>query len=451
MHIIGLLFLFVPALCIGGYQTALESKGLNDPTLSLSLYKTTILIDIAFKLCLLCFISEFDTYVLLSMFVILAFYFLFFFRLSLTIPKISIRRNRKFPQETNYTLCAFKVIIWWFVSLAFNMAILFLLFSFENTPEVLYCCSIFLIFAILYVILVAKALIRLDRLKYPSIRSLNALAHNNSPIVMLRSFKIDSNPTMNGKVFDETICENLDLEQNPIISLANPDEILPSGGSLKIQTKDSEWKEVVKEVLKNCRAVVLVEGLSDGLHWEISKLKEYIKPEQLYVLIPSKIYRELAWCFENDNEKGLFSIMRNISRFSSLISYFTRKDINKILNAVWIDFSSKLNQFDIKTPENFPGNECLMSFDDNWNALKQDNLHNIKAMMDYIVSRTKSFNNPNFDYSELGTKIASYEVNGFLKRENIAPFKKLVNNSITIGRIIAAVCFLVFLISMFLL
>ena len=133
----------------------------------------------------------------------------------------------------------------------------------------------------------AKSLIRLDRLKYPSTRSLNALSHNNSPIVLLRSFKIDSYPATNGKVFDETICENLDLDSNPIISLANPDEILPSGGSLKIQAKDAEWKEVVREVLKNCRAVILVEGLSDGLHWEISKLKEYLNYKQLFVLIPS--------------------------------------------------------------------------------------------------------------------------------------------------------------------
>lgn len=297
---------------------------------------------------------------------------------------------------------------------------------------------------ILALALGASALIRLDRLKYPSIRSLKALAHNNSPIVLLRSFKIDAYPTMNGRVFDESICCNLDLEKNPIISLANPDEILPSGGSLKIQAKDAQWQEAVKEILKNCRAVILVEGLSDGLHWEISKLKEYLNPSQLFVMIPPKEYRELAWCYNENAGEGLYSIIRNLNRLMSRIVWGNKKERKRILADVWDDFTSRLNQFGIHTPHSYPGDSRLLYFDNEWNGKILEGIHDTKEMLDYIVSRTSTFNQSDFDYPSLGEKIASYEVNGFLDKAEVAPFKKLVDQCNRLGRIAALSCFAIF-------
>ncbi|MDE6000003.1 MAG: hypothetical protein K2H04_08065 [Bacteroidaceae bacterium] len=438
--IASIIFLFVPALCLLGYQSVLETKGINDPTLAISLYKTTIVLDIAIKFLLICIIDDLDIFALVSMFIVLAFFYCFFVRLSLNVPKKSLRKFRKFPQETNYTLCAFKMIGWCLISVLFNLILLLFGWDFEEPVDVYYVlCFIMIAMMFPYMIFVARSLIRMDRLKYPSTRSLTALSHNNSPIVLLRSFRIDSNPTTDGKVFDETICENIDLYNNPIVSLANPDEILPSGGSLKIQAKDSEWKEVVKEVLKNCRAVILVEGLSDGLHWEISKLREYLDYKQLFVLIPSKTYRELAWCYNDEAGTGLYSIIRNVHHFIAKIAFSGRKDRNKILNEIWTDFSSKLRQFGINTPNNFPGDNCLLSFDENWNSIKLINIHKMHQMLDFIVSRTNTFNKFDFDYPKLGEKIASFEVNGFLSQDEIAPFRLLVDKCNRIGRMVALV------------
>lgn len=403
--IASLVFLFVPAMILFGYQSILETKGINDPTLAILLYKTTIILDIAIKLLLICFVNDLDAFSLISLFTVLGFFFWFYVRLSLGIPKKSLRKFRKFPQEINYTLCAFKVIGWCVLSLSFNLIILLFGWTFEDPVETYLLCFTMVAMMILYMIFAAMSLIRLDRLKYPSTRSLNALSHNNSPIVLLRSFKIDSYPAMNGKVFDETICENLDLESNPIVSLANPDEILPSGGSLKIQAKDSEWKEVVKEVLKNCRAVVLVEGLSDGLHWEISKLKEYLNPRQLFVLVPSRTYRELAWCYNDDAGTGLYSIMRNAFHFMSRITFSGRKERKRRLNAIWADFSSKLHQFGINTPDSFPGDNSLLSFNEQWNSIKQTGLQGMDQVLKYIVSQTSAYNKSGFDYLKLGKKL----------------------------------------------
>ena len=193
------------------------------------------------------------------------------------------------------------------------------------------------------------------------------------------------------------------------------------------------------------RSVILVEGLSDGLHWEISKLKEYLNYKQLFVLIPSNTYRELAWCYNDEAGTGLYSIMRNAHKFMARITLSGKKDRKQILNSIWIDFSSKLQQFEIHLPKVFPGDDCLLSFDQQWNSIKQANLHKTNEKLKFIVSQTSTFNNPNFDYPKLGEKIASFEVNGFLNKEEIAPFKQLVDKCNRLGRIVALSCMILFI------
>ena len=70
MMIGSLFFLFLPALLLFGYQSVLEEKGINDPTLAVSLYKTTIVLDVAIKLLLFCFIDDLDVFAIIGLFVI---------------------------------------------------------------------------------------------------------------------------------------------------------------------------------------------------------------------------------------------------------------------------------------------------------------------------------------------------------------------------------------------
>lgn len=374
-----------------GYQAILESKGINDPALSLKLYGATIMLDMSVKLAIVNLVEDFELYALIGLFAVLIYFFFFFVKLSLSIPKTSFRKFRKYPQETNYTICALKFVSYGGFSVIFNLLIVFSCWVFEDVFMIYLSCFITIAMIAFCMFSTAQALIRLDRLKYPSVRSLSGLANNNSPIVLLRSFKIDSNPTMDGRVFDETICMDLDLTKNPIISLADPDEILPSGGSLKIQAKDSNWKETVKEILKVCRAVILVEGPSDGLHWEISKLKEYLSPKQLFVMIPSQKYRELAWCYNDDAGTGVFSIARNMYRFLNILTFTGNKNKKKILLSVWKDFSEKLNIYGIHTPTDFPGDSSILYFNDEWQAVKIENTKNLHSLFNIIVEQTKSF------------------------------------------------------------
>lgn len=444
-----LIFIFVPVLMLPGYQAILESKGINDPVLSLKLYESTIILDMSVKLAIINIIDDFEIYALIGLFAVLGYFSFFFVKLSLSIPKTSLRKFRKYPQETNYTICALKYVGYAFFSIIFNLLILFSCWVFKDLFMIYLNCFIIIVMIAFCMFSAVQALIRLDRLKYPSVRSLSGLANNNSPIVLLRSFKIDSNPTLDGRVFDETICMDFDLTKNPIISLADPDEILPSGGSLKIQSKDSDWKETVKEILKVCRAVILVEGPSDGLHWEISKLKEYLSPKQLFVMIPSQKYRELAWCYNDDAGTGVFSITRNMYRFLNILTFTGNKDKKKTLLSVWKGFSEKLNIYGIHTPAVFPGDNSILYFNEEWQAIKIENTKNLRSLFNIIVEQTKSFNIKSFDYKTLGKKIETYEVNGFLDSKEVEPFKNIVNKCVMFGRIVAVIFIGIFVIMLF--
>ena len=105
-----LIFIFVPVLMLPGYQAILESKGINDPVLSLKLYESTIILDMSVKLAIINLVDDFEIYALIGLFAVLGYFSFFFVKLSLSIPKTSLRKFRKYPQETNYTICALKYV-----------------------------------------------------------------------------------------------------------------------------------------------------------------------------------------------------------------------------------------------------------------------------------------------------------------------------------------------------
>ena len=105
MMILSFIFLFVTPLLLFGYQSVLETKGINDPTLAISLFKTSIILDIAIKLLLYWIVDDLDIFATTSLLAILAFFVWFYVKLSLNIPKKSLRKFRKFPQSTRAPAC----------------------------------------------------------------------------------------------------------------------------------------------------------------------------------------------------------------------------------------------------------------------------------------------------------------------------------------------------------
>ena len=188
-QMIYLFFIFIPVLMMLGYQAILESKGINDPALSLKLYGSTIMVDMSVKLAIINLVEDFEIYALIGLFAVLIYFFFFFVKLSLSIPKTSFRKFRKYPQETNYTICALKFVGYGGFSIIFNLLIVFSCWVFEDVFMFYLSCFITIAMIAFYMFSTVQALIRLDRLKYPSVRSLSGLANNNSPIVLLRHSK----------------------------------------------------------------------------------------------------------------------------------------------------------------------------------------------------------------------------------------------------------------------
>ena len=117
MMIASFIFLFAPAMLLFGYQSILEAKGINDPTLAISLYKTSIILDIAIKLLLYYIVDDLDTFVIISIFATLVFFFWFYVRLSLNIPKCFPSNSRAFTLSSK-SLLADEMIIGIFFCLA---------------------------------------------------------------------------------------------------------------------------------------------------------------------------------------------------------------------------------------------------------------------------------------------------------------------------------------------
>ncbi len=434
-------YLFMGLMGGFSFQLMMERKGCNDPALAMGMAKMLMCVDLVSKIMLLPFVvsMDFEGYALLCCFIDIGIIIYGMVQYSLHIQKYNVRKNRKFPSETNYTSCGRKTVVWCLISLVINNIILFSLklesaSGRSSASFAILMCDIMLL---VFIYFLYMSFVRLDRLKEPSRRSLDALDKHNSPITLLRSFHSDATPSWSGKTFDEALNETIDLNQHPVLSLANPDEVLPSGGSLKIQAKDEEWKKVVKQVLHHSRAVILVEGKSEGLEWEISKLKENVNPKQVFALIPSNYYRLLAWCLREDEKIMFFSISKNLNGFIQKV--VNRRGCNKVLGGIWADFRQLLHDYKINLPIDFPGDNCLISFDEQWNGSVVVRSSEIKHMMDYIIQQTCNYNNPDFDYPALGEKVSTYEVNKFLKQEDIKEFIAVSEKIKKIGYKVAAV------------
>ena len=117
--------------------------------------------------------------------------------------------------------------------------------------------------------------------------------------------------------------------------------------------------------------------------------------------------------------------------------------------SVWKGFSEKLNIYGIHTPAVFPGDNSILYFNEEWQAIKIENTKNLRSLFNIIVEQTKSFNIKSFDYKTLGKKIETYEVNGFLDSKEVEPFKNIVNKCVMFGRIVAVIFIGIFVIMLF--
>jgi hypothetical protein len=218
------------------------------------------------------------------------------------------------------------------------------------------------------------ALVRVARFGAEATRSLALLAGNAAPIVLLRSFDVDRK-TVFGRTMDEALCSAAVRAGVPVVSLCAPDEFLPTGGSVKIQAKDDTWKEVVLTLLHRCRAVIMCEGVTEGLRWEVRSFNTIVAPSRFFIITPPFSFRMRTW-FQCTTAA--------IPWHWSL----HKKDIRQIFGFVWTKFCSFLRAEGINVGTYVPESKTVIEFDDDWKETCRTRWKNGESLLRSVLEKT---------------------------------------------------------------
>lgn len=77
----------------------------------------------------------------------------------------------------------------------------------------------------------------------------------------------------------------------PFVAIGRPGEVLPTPGSDKMYVVDSQWQDVVKKYLADCRVVVLQPSDSAGVRWEVEQVLHGV-PREKIILSMSSFHRQ---------------------------------------------------------------------------------------------------------------------------------------------------------------
>lgn len=129
------------------------------------------------------------------------------------------------------------------------------------------------------------------------------LDENKPPILWLRSFSNDGKRVPNfmiptfeeaGTSFEESIGKYF-FDIGPFVAFGNPTDYLPTLGAQKIYKYDVDWQEAITELAKKSCAIVIIEGDTAGLKWELDMIRREIDGRKVFILTPTKQYRDNKW------------------------------------------------------------------------------------------------------------------------------------------------------------
>lgn len=416
----------------------LTYKGINDP-------KTLTLIEFMQLICYIplsilsrSLINEIDTWAIVFLIVSYSYFKFVPWILNLSLPRLNLRNIRKQPQDVNYfiwtlfEICiyimfiSYIIVLFYHAEVQYYSVVLSLNYCFKfGSKVVLY---LILFGSPIWVIMLLNSY-RKNRLAN-SYQTISEVKSNTSPIIYLRAFGLDENPSINLKTFDESLF--YESNNAVVISLADPKEIIPSGGSIKIQSKDDDWKDAVSLLLKQARAVIIVLGDTDGLKWEISQLKNYLRPSQLFIVIPSYYYLSMASGErpkddDSINYENCSSLSKNFDHVCNCLLYYKRNIIK--YNKLWGAFCEELNKEGYHVDNKFPGFKRVITFNSQWESINQKNKFKEKDIIPFIINNTDG--NSLCNYNELTEKLSRYEVNGFVPEKYVSTYRAIINKILT--------------------
>lgn len=234
---------------------------------------------------------------------------------------------------------------------------------------------------------------------------ISQVGSNKAPIVLLRSFEIMAKENGSTGV-DEQLFRPFVLSGFPVISLGDPDSE-KYGGSIKFEAKDDKWQTAIELILSDTSAVLMLEGKTDGLNWEISKIKQYIDPKHFFVLTLPKKMRMDCWYPRNAEW-----FMPNREKKAQAAFAF-----------LWKSFASKLVEEGINVPTDNPGSGVVLMFDENWNVSAKIEYANGDELL-RLLTTTIGNTTQDFDYQKLYGSISDFEVKDEMPAEIIKKFRK---------------------------
>ncbi|HYW85818.1 MAG TPA: hypothetical protein VFB30_21375, partial [Spirochaetia bacterium] len=127
------------------------------------------------------------------------------------------------------------------------------------------------------------------------------------PVLFLRSFESDSArvagvlaeilpmfPVWMGTTFEETLAPAMQ-RLGPFVALGNPEDYLPSPGAAKAYQDDDAWQEFVLDLLRRAGVIIIQEGVTPGLRWELSQVRQHCSSADVFFVTPDKTFARRGW------------------------------------------------------------------------------------------------------------------------------------------------------------
>jgi hypothetical protein len=127
------------------------------------------------------------------------------------------------------------------------------------------------------------------------------------PVLFLRSFQSDAErvkpwgsgmlpmyPDFLGKSFEEFLAPAMN-KIGPFIALGNPDDYLPTLGASKVYERDDVWRATVLDYLERAKFVIVHEGSSAGLNWELGQIRKRCSPRAVFLVTPTRKFSRTSW------------------------------------------------------------------------------------------------------------------------------------------------------------
>jgi hypothetical protein len=127
------------------------------------------------------------------------------------------------------------------------------------------------------------------------------------PVLFLRSFRSDTaGPVPLGWLLLPLHVDRIgkSLEQflgpeisqfGPFVALGNPDDYLPTLGAAKVYQTDDRWQETLLELLSRAAIILLMEGKTPGLRWELRQVRQRCSPRSVFIVTPPRRFKRPGW------------------------------------------------------------------------------------------------------------------------------------------------------------